>query len=244
MSMAGQHNVHNKWIPARIPQRCRVVNGIDVWLIDLCATDLQNSAFLSSQERKRSRAFVHPHRRQAYIASHVALRRLLAAYCARPVQELVFQQGPYGKPELINADRLYFNLSHSKERALIAISDCAEVGADVESFGDQTPVDIIAQTFSKREQDILVSVCDDLHTDVFFEGWCRKEAALKAEGTGLTDDLTDMDVLNVKVCRTGEKAGSHPKNWFFYPLPKIAGYGRALAASIADLDLRTWLCVP
>jgi hypothetical protein len=110
---------------------------MEVWCIDLGA----NASFvhaamesLSAQERLRADQCMIPAARTRYILAHAALRRLLAAKLNRDAEEVVFTSGPHGKPELALPLRhpLRFNLSHSGNLALVAISPVAEVGIDVE----------------------------------------------------------------------------------------------------------------
>lgn len=66
-------------------------------------------------------------------ASPTALRRVLAVYLGEEPEQIRLQEGEGGKPRLAEAPRrLEFNLSHSGEVALVAVSGELEVGIDVE----------------------------------------------------------------------------------------------------------------
>ena len=66
-------------------------------------------------------------------ASPTALRRVLAVYLEEEPERIRLTEGEHGKPRLAGPPgRLRFNLSHSGEVALVAVSGEFEVGADVE----------------------------------------------------------------------------------------------------------------
>src|SRR5215208_1888375 len=82
---------------------------------------------LSAAERVRAARFKFSDHRRRYIAAHVALRRILARYLELDPSRLEFCRGAQGKPDLIlqpNQPPLRFNLSHSHDAALIAVTLC------------------------------------------------------------------------------------------------------------------------
>lgn len=60
------------------------------------------------------------------------LRQVLAVYLGMKPEEIELEAGRHGKPRLAGAGRLQFNLSHSGELALVAVSAQLEVGVDVQ----------------------------------------------------------------------------------------------------------------
>jgi 4'-phosphopantetheinyl transferase len=90
-----------------------------------------------------------------------ALHRVLAVYLGQQPQQIRFERGEHGKPHLADAAiRLEFNLSHSGELALVAVSGEHEVGVDVE------------RVRPKRGES-------------FYRRWARHEAHVKCLGSGL-----------------------------------------------------------
>jgi hypothetical protein len=135
---------------------------IDVWLVD---TDVDASPdSLSPEERERAERFRFDEHRRRWIAAHVALREILSKYTS----DVQFVIGENGKPSLANG-AVRFNLSHSGDLAVIAVSD-HEIGIDVEQIRDGFDYESIAPAANRDE---------------FFRAWTRKEACLKARGLGL-----------------------------------------------------------
>src|SRR4051812_30326992 len=96
---------------------------IAVVTVDLSRSLEAESEQLSADERMRAARFIMDRDRKRFIASHGALRAALGAVTRCDPRTLQFQTGPRGKPYLCYpTDNLHFNLSHSGDRALIAIA--------------------------------------------------------------------------------------------------------------------------
>ena len=144
-------------------------------------------AVLSREEILRARHFVNATDRDRFIAAHGALRMVLGLYLSADPQSLEFRTGPMGKPSLVQTfTDLRFNLSHSGELALIAISRGREVGVDVERVQGDIEFDPIVEHYFEPTEawDIRTAPAQE-RAGRFFDLWTRKEACVKAEGSGL-----------------------------------------------------------
>jgi 4'-phosphopantetheinyl transferase len=163
----------------------------DLWLADLHAPLAQQQlASLSDAERERAARFVFERDRRRYLAAHCALRQLLSARTGTPAAALTFREGPFGKPSLSHEPRCAFNMSHSEDVALIAMADAGEsgeIGVDVEMLRPMLDAIALArQNFSVSECDELAATKPGGQALAFLLGWTRKEACLKAIGSGLS----------------------------------------------------------
>src|SRR5207237_1874899 len=117
------------------------------------------------------------------------LRKTLAEYLSVRPHDLSFTYGPFGKPALpprLDGTRLEFNLSHSGDMAVLAISRGPAVGVDVEQVIRVSELDSIASRFfSASEKAALNAVPAHARDSAFYSCWTRKEAFLKALGDGL-----------------------------------------------------------
>lgn len=96
------------------------------------------------------------------------------------LQECVWKEGS-GCPQ----SPLQFNLSHSGERVMCAISSL-EVGCDVEKIAAIEP-EAARQVCTKQEYEKLVSCRSRKEQEkMFFRIWTRKESFMKATGLGFT----------------------------------------------------------
>jgi 4'-phosphopantetheinyl transferase len=167
------------------------LDGARLWLVDLDG----GSAFddwlcLDADEQARAARFVFEHHRRRYIAAHSALRRLLAAHTGRALEQVRYRIGEFGKPHLLDGTPCSFNLSHSEDVGLIGIADIGdngEIGVDVEVLRPVLDASALAaDNFTGPEQGTLSAANASERDLVFFWGWTRKEACLKAIGSGLS----------------------------------------------------------
>jgi 4'-phosphopantetheinyl transferase len=149
---------------------------------------------LSSDEIRRADSFVFPRDRERFLVGRGRLREILAGYVGADARELRFHYGKQGKPRLAMANQApHFNLSHSGDHAVLAVSRSAEVGVDIERM---RPIErgLARRYFSAAEVAALEALSDDQWLGGFFRCWTRKEAVLKAIGTGLLSNLAAFDV--------------------------------------------------
>ena len=150
-------------------------------------------ACLSPDETTRARRFHFEVHRRRFTVARGALRHLLGAYLRRSPESLVFRYGHRGKPELPEAPELSFNLSHSEERALLAVSHVAALGVDIERLRPMDDMEAIARRFfSPPEHAALMALAPGERVAGFFRCWTRKEAYLKAVGEGLAIPLRPL----------------------------------------------------
>lgn len=223
---------------------------VDVWRLDLALpesvlTDLKR--LLSEDERQRYERFRVPAPRQQFLAARAALRLLLASYTNQEPEALVFATGPQGKPYLLHpTTTLRFNLSHSHQMALLALSIDFEVGVDVERIQPERDLQGLARRyFTVGEQCALANRTEENFLRGFYDCWTRKEAYLKALGTGLT---VAPDQVEVEVSPGAARAllasyhePAHASDWHLRDLPLNAdGYAAALAVAGEPRAVRFW----
>jgi len=192
------------WQPATTPPE--LGDGeIHVWYLPLSITDDRLEQFfgvLAIEETERAARFAFPYLRQRYIVAHGMLRLILGAVLNRDPAGLSFRKGDHGKPFLV-ADELQFNLSHSGEHGLLAMTRRTEIGVDIEGMSRKVDTGGIAERFfSEREAGELLSLAEDQQRHGFFNLWTRKEAWLKATGIGISEGLNKVEFN----CRPGDPA--------------------------------------
>ena len=194
---------------------------------------------LSEDERARAGRFRFEPHRSRYVAGRGQLRSLLGRYLGTPPRELRFEYGEFEKPALAGSD-VHFNLAHSGEVVLFAITRLGEVGIDVELI-DARPRDderLADRFFSPTEVATLRSLPNTDRSRAFLRCWTRKEAFLKARGDGLRLALDTFDVSlapgqPVALMRT-EWSRTEPTEWSLSDLSdERAGYVAALAIRTA-----------
>ncbi len=166
--------------------------GIALWLVPLDGgspdpADPDRTALLSEAEKAKAGRFHFERDARRYRVSHTALRTLLAQATGMAPQALTFVEGPYGKPRLAGTGQPHFNMSHSADWALIGICADAPIGVDIEVPRAMSDLEALAErNFTPAEFSALRAVEPALRLQAFLRCWTRKEACLKALGSGLS----------------------------------------------------------
>jgi 4'-phosphopantetheinyl transferase len=175
------------------------VDIVHVWKIDLGRSDWRCClAALSIDERDRAGRFLFEQDRQRFVVARAALRSLIGWHVQMPASRIHLTVQSHGKPRLVadgHEDKVRFNVSHSYDLALIAISGEREVGVDVERIRPLADLDsIAARHFAPEERQALFRATPVDRLPLFYRYWTLKEAYLKARGFGLHMPLDAVDV--------------------------------------------------
>lgn len=176
---------------------------VHIWVADLGEADWPPAGNLQATERERAAAFLREDAAARWVASRWALRRVLSRYLdeAPAAIGLVSEEG--GKPRLADASsKLRFNLSHSGDLALVAITCGREVGVDVEEVEPAHDLLALAERALSSDAAAAVAAADPAdRAAVFHQAWTRHEARLKCLGIGLggTDGDEMVAVADLEV---------------------------------------------
>ena len=172
------------------------VGMVHVWRADLDSVAARPSEHLHDDELERAKKFRDPLHGARFAAGRSALRLLLAAYTQGSPRDFEFDVGPHGKPILRGDADMHFNVSHSAELLLVALNRTGPVGVDCECHREVSDRDQLARrAFSSREFGDLQALPEAERSAAFYRGWTRKEAFLKALGTGIAQGLDTFDVV-------------------------------------------------
>lgn len=203
---------------------------------------------LSPDEKARAYRFKFEKHRNRFIAGRGFLRKILGRYLQINPEDLRFDYSTNGKPGFASgfADGgIHFNLAHSEELAIIAVTHIGPVGVDVECVRAMKDMDqLVARFFSTRENELFQKVPADEKPAAFFNLWTRKEALLKATGEGITRSLSLVEVSFlageparlVAVAGDAEKA----KEWCLKELAPAAGFVGAVAAKSTRVNIKAF----
>lgn len=110
-------------------------------------------------------------------------------------EDLIFSVTQQGKPYSKSHKNIHFSLSHSKNMLALGI-DTSPIGIDIEHIrkADEKLIDRVC---SENERKLIFS--SENPDKVFTEIWTRKEAFLKALGTGIDRELKKVDTTDEKL---------------------------------------------
>jgi 4'-phosphopantetheinyl transferase len=206
---------------------------IHVWRVDLAALDDRLAGLLCEEERARAERMLDERARLVWMRSRGVLRALLGRYLQRDLSALRFTLGPHGKPALPGGGPA-FNLSHSGDLALYALSANAEVGVDVQLERRQIDEAAIARRFlTTDDAHRLARLPPPERRTEFLRAWVRHEAALKCRGVGFGGDAG--------AARTGSTVGEPDVQGVLWLADLAVGAGAAAAVACEE-DARALGC--
>lgn len=209
--------------------------AVELWTIALDgAPDPHEVERLPPDERWRAGEIVVPAVRRRFVRARVALRRILGRRLGLPPHALAFTYGPTGKPALADHPGLHFNLSHSGDFAVLALSTDGEVGVDVESTRHRSQVLPVALRFFADDEAAAVAACEgEAQVAAFLRTWTRKESVLKATGRGMGVD-TRAIAVGAGACAPRVRVDFDPRELLLADLD--LGPGRLAAVCVAPHD--------
>lgn len=221
---------------------------IHVWraIVDLPIARLQvYKETLSSDEQERAQRFKGSQHRRRFTAARGILRHILARYLRTSPRDIQFKSGPFGKPFLQDptGQPLHFNVSHSRQLALYAISRDLEVGIDLEEDRDSLDYAGVAERICGPEEFTVFQNLPEAEQRVaFFRCWTRKEAFVKALGKGFSFPLQNVTVSFApdEAPRILNVDGESPDDWSLFDLPLGSGFRGALAVTGRPSLIRGW----
>ncbi len=152
------------------------------------------SNFLNSNEVSRAQRFYKEIDRTRFIIYRSILKFILSAATQMDVKDIYIENDLNKKPYLDSHPLLHFNISHSEDYAVIAISR-KKVGIDIEYNAENFDRTNILQDVFKDEE--ILNIENALNKGhAFYNSWTRKEAFVKALGKGIDDDFKYIPCLD------------------------------------------------
>jgi 4'-phosphopantetheinyl transferase len=203
---------------------------------------------LTLDDRARADRYKFETDRRRFCVARSSLRTILGRYLKVKPGRLQLDTGDYGKPFFRNRAAtlgLRFNMSHSNQLALMAVTRDREVGIDIEYMrSDFVTAEVVDHFFSSVEVAQFHSVPNELKTRSFFDCWTRKEAYIKARGEGMSCPLDHFDVslMPGEPARllASRVAPGESERWAFEELHAGDGYAATVAVEGQSSRLVLW----
>ena len=177
---------------------------------------------MSPERKKKIDAFKPQKNKLLSLAAGILLKRALENEGIYSYE--IVEKGA-GKPYIKGREDVFFNLSHSGERAIIAVSD-KEVGIDIQEKSHFQP-GLIKRVFSESEILQAEHIGGDL--DMLYTGlWTDKESIMKYYGKGLS-----MEPLNIELDIRSE-SDLHYSKEFHLIRKEISDYQVTICTPCAD----------
>ena len=206
--------------------------------------DYLHLEILSQDEKKRADRLRSAKDKRRFTVSRAFLRKSLGHYLNTDPSEIKFTYNKYGKPDIDpehHPQNIKFNISHSENLALYAITQNREIGIDVEYIRDVDKADkIVKRFFSEEEGEFYYSQPENKKNWAFFTLWTRKEAYSKARGMGIGLPRKEFDLklapsAGNNVIDTG--ATNIESKWSLIDIEIDAEYLAALAIEGSNIEI-------
>lgn len=138
------------------------------------------------------------------LSSEAFAREVLRQHLGINGSMLKIVRNQYGKPFLNDHPDVHFNLSHTADAIVCAVSD-RQVGIDMEKKR-KVNLRVMNRLFTENER-AFVLASDHNQDDRFTKVWIMKEAYVKYTGKGLHQAFDTFDVLNMPGITTFEHNG-------------------------------------
>jgi len=160
---------------------------LHLWLIDLTSESKGAGDHLSSDERARAKRMLSDKDRRRFSLARGDMRMIIGSYLGLHPASMQFRYGSLGKPEIQSpATELQFNLSHSGDLALLAVTFGSPAGIDLEPVRTRSNARGIAgKVFSGKVREYLSNLEDTEFETAFLQQWTLLEARVKVEGKGV-----------------------------------------------------------
>lgn len=195
---------------------------IDAWI-----------ARTSPDERVQARRYRHEIDQHRYLVGRALARTMMAHAIGRHPLALRIECDDRGKPHLVDDSRISFNISHSGDLVMVAVSRGRTVGVDVEQH--RTDIDVAALgrvVFTDAELGRIMEAAPENQIPLFFRQWVFKEALVKALGTGLLKDPKRFQIGPGRVNPVIEFVGQDPddvgEGWHMRVIDVPPGYSACL----------------
>ena len=147
-------------------------NNVHIWAIELdqFSCDSKDLDLLSEDEQARAERLVGMEKRAQFTASRIALRKILSRYAGLNPDNIRFDYAESGKPSIATQaqiDPIEFNLSHSKNTMLLAVTRGLNVGIDIEKIAPIINIGWIAENYFSSDDAAFLKHCGSARPVVF-----------------------------------------------------------------------------
>ena len=156
---------------------CKSKNKIRIILFNInnLRDDFLNLSYVTEEDKNNALRFKNLIDQKQHIISSYLKRKYVKDYYL----------DEFKKPK---SDTIFFNVSHSENLVGIAIAD-KDVGLDIEYKNKERKEKLIKYTCSEEEIKLIKEDSD------FYKLWTSKESLLKCLGTGLVNNIKEVNAL-------------------------------------------------
>ena len=187
---------------------------------------------VSRDRREKTDKLIFRKDKMLSLAADALLKNALSD---REIEDFTLEYGKNGKP-YIRDKNIYFNLSHSENTVMCAVSDM-EIGCDVEKVTD-IDIEIAKRFFHSAEYEMLArEQTGEGKRDIFFRLWTIKESFVKATGLGMVLPMNSFRI-DINKDKVSVLQNVNSERYYFKEYDFNDGYKYAVCGLSPDFDER------
>lgn len=158
------------------------------------SSDEFNQWMLLISKEKQERVMKFRKQEDAYrsVLADILIRTAIYRTYNIPIEEISYAYNSYGKPFLQGYSHIHFNVSHSGDWVIGALSN-SMVGIDIEKI-EPLEIEIAKSVFSTLEYDDFITKKREEQLSYFYDLWTLKECYVKVVGQGLSISLQSFSI--------------------------------------------------
>lgn len=219
---------------------------ISIWQGHCAATETDDLSYwqiLSQVEQNHALTIKHEQNRRRYVEIRARVRWLLGDAVGAQPEQLRLDKSEHGKPFLVDYPDLCFNLSHCADKVIIAIAYHCDLGVDIEYCKSRRNLSgLVDKCFADEEKHYWQQLPEAEQEFAFYRFWTRKEAFVKATGTGIALGLNRC-IFNPRkpseLLYIPEEYGQ-PSEWWVQDIDLEGKLFGALAVRSKVSEKRSW----
>ncbi|USG66599.1 4'-phosphopantetheinyl transferase superfamily protein [Brevibacillus ruminantium] len=187
---------------------------------------------LDSEERKTYERYLVDCKKVEFLIGRLLVKGLVGQKLGLSPKQIRFFANEYGKlfidyramTETIKRP-VFFNLSHSQQMWVCALSEIEQTGIDVEAAHQDCVLEVMPTVFLEKEiAAVEEQAAPEGKRKVFYRLWTRKEAVMKAKGMGFS-----LPPLSFSVPAFGDLV--EDTGFSFYTFSPLKGYLASVAVA-------------
>lgn len=164
---------------------------INMQKVDLSKCVQQFDKIISKDRMKSANKYKFQDDKKRSLLAELIVRYALRYDFGLNGSSIFFEKNSFGKP-YIKDSPLQFNISHSGEYVICAVSD-KPVGIDIEIYGKYQ--ENLLNYFHQNERSFLMKIPVETRWKYFYNLWSLKESFIKYLGRGLSFPLGSFEVV-------------------------------------------------
>lgn len=149
--------------------------------------------FASEEKREKIQRFRMNIDKKLSLYAEIIIKTIIFKKLGIKPEKITWEKNKYGKPFLENEKDFHFNLSHTKNAIVVAVSK-NYVGIDIEK--NKIAMLEISERFFTKSEVAYITKSEININKRFYEIWTKKEAYSKYKGKGLSMSLNKINVLS------------------------------------------------